>query len=97
MTTTLERIEALHTKFDQFFSEYLRDHVLVVSENRRAHERIDRMDKDFAEMRIEIIEIKKLMPWVKAGAYLLASISIPMLLASIWAIWALITHQSTFP
>src|SRR5512139_1386708 len=83
-----EAVEKLTIMLGNFREEYVKEHAVVVADVKRAHQRLDDHDKQLAE-------IAKLMPWVKAMAYVLTAIFLTVLGASItvlaW-VWSLITH-----
>lgn len=95
--TLLELVQALHGKFDAFREEYLREHAIVLSETRRAHERIDRLEKDLAKMIERQLEFEKFLPWMRAMAYLISALAVPIILAAGAFIWQIITHKVLFP
>jgi thiamine pyrophosphate-dependent acetolactate synthase large subunit-like protein len=90
--------QELARKFDQFQDEYRKEHQRVVGAVERAHSRLDIVEREACEMQKEVREIARLMPWVKAMAFLTMGLSIPVILAAVGFIWAILTHQiSLFP
>lgn len=91
------QLELSH-KFDALQDEYRKEHQRVVGSVERAHVRLDVVEKEMDEMHKEMREIARLMPWVKAMAFLTMGLSVPVILAAIGFIWALLTHQiNPFP
>lgn len=99
--TALERIETridqLHSKIDEFLREYLREHAVVVSEARRAHDRINIVEADLATAMKRLAEMEKMLPWTRAMAWIITALSIPIILAALGFVWAVITHKVTIP
>lgn len=96
-TAILKRLDDLHAKFDAFRDEYLREHAIIASEARRAHDRITAVEKDLDKTLGRILEIEKLMPWLKATAFIISALAIPVILAASAFIWQTITHKIIFP
>ena len=79
-------LEKLSSKFDSFRENYATEHASDVAEIRRAHERLDRLEK-------EIAEFSKLMPFLRAQSFVITSLAIPFILAFVGFLWAIMTHK----
>ncbi len=89
--------QELAKAFGDFQQIYFERHQAVVAQAGRAHERIDRLDADMSELKKEMREMANLAPWVRAQAFIITGLAIPLLLGAIGFAWALITHQVKLP
>ncbi len=84
--------DMLHKSLLVFREEYVREHAIVLAMSQRAHTRIDDLQKDYDRLTCDVHEMMKMLPLIKAIAFILMGISIPLLLAIFSYIWSLITH-----
>ena len=88
-------VKELTAKTDESREENTREHQRLQASVERSHSRIDANEKDIAIVKADLVEIKALMPWVKAIKYTLMGLSIPSVLAGLVFLWEVITHRIT--
>lgn len=79
--------KCLNDNLTAFQREYVGEHVKVVTKADAAHQRLDKLEE-------RIKEIEKLLPFMKAEAYILTALAIPVILGVLAFIWSLLTHQA---
>ena len=85
-TRLLERLEA---KIDALDAKI--DSLMV--QEARTETRLIALETSQAGQSLRLSDIEKLMPWVRAGAALLTVLALPVVIAAVGFVWALITHR----
>ena len=69
------------------------EHGEMVNEAKRAHNRIDQMSTKVEKIEKKVEDLLKLAPFLKVEAFLVAGLSIPLIIWLVDMIWKLLTHQ----
>ncbi len=85
-------LQALAASMQAFREEYVREHAALASNAQLAHSRLDGLEKDLGRLSEGLAEAARLLPLVRALAFLLAGLSVPLLLAIGSWLWQLLTH-----
>jgi len=73
------------------------EHGEMVNEAKRAHSRIDETNLKLGTVEKKVEDLLKLAPFLKAEAYLVGGLSIPLIIWLVSLLWKLITHQMLMP
>lgn len=80
-----------------FLLNYTKEHGEVVNTAKRAHERIDATNIRVETVEKKVVELEKLAPFLKVEAFLVAGLSIPLIIWLADILWKLLTHQIELP
>ena len=73
------------------------EHGEMVNEAKRAHDRIDQMTIKVTLVEKKVEDLLKLAPFLKAEAFLVGGLSLPLIIWLLSIFWKLITHQMVMP
>ena len=76
-----------------FLLSNTQEHGEMVFDAKRAHSRIDETNITLGKVEKKVEDLLKLAPFLKVEAFLVAGLSIPLIIWLVDMIWKLITHQ----
>ena len=85
------------TKTQAFLISNNSEHGEMVNEAKRAHARIDETNIKLGKIEKKVEDLLKLAPFLKAEAFLVGGLSLPLIIWLLSVVWKLITHQLVVP